>query len=233
MTFEQFFKTATGYAPYDYQCRLAGGESGQPCASQLINVPTGLGKTAAVVLVWLWNRLGPSPNSQPSAHQNARAQRFPQHQAITARILEGCFSKIARHERFEFLWRTLRAGAHAAALEWNKLPHRANGTGFSFRRIARRPPAGPRHHRIASGRRPPDLGSELAPGNEGGRRTGCLVRHWITAGVVSGFPFVGNRFDRTPPKRCFVLKIGPVGPRQESFVAHRISIWGGKRMNVK
>ncbi len=65
MTFEQFFKTATRHAPYDYQRRLAGGESRAPCISQLIPVPTGLGKTAAVVLAWLWNRLAPSLNPQP------------------------------------------------------------------------------------------------------------------------------------------------------------------------
>ncbi|MBI4026459.1 MAG: Fic family protein [Verrucomicrobia bacterium] len=47
MTFEQFFQAATGQAPYDYQRRLAGGDTGRPCASQLINIPTGLGKTAA------------------------------------------------------------------------------------------------------------------------------------------------------------------------------------------
>lgn len=29
---------------------------GAPCESKLINIPTGLGKTAAVVLAWLWNR---------------------------------------------------------------------------------------------------------------------------------------------------------------------------------
>ena len=50
MTFEQFFEAATRHAPYDYQRRLAGGDAGRPCESQLINVPTGLGKTAAVVL---------------------------------------------------------------------------------------------------------------------------------------------------------------------------------------
>jgi CRISPR-associated endonuclease/helicase Cas3 len=66
MTFEQFFEAATRHAPYDYQQRLAGGSAGRPCESQLINVPTGLGKTAAVVLAWLWNRLAPSINSQPS-----------------------------------------------------------------------------------------------------------------------------------------------------------------------
>jgi len=66
MTFEQFFEAATGHAPYDYQRRLAGGDAGRPCESQPINVPTGLGKTAAVVLAWLWNRAVPSLNSQPS-----------------------------------------------------------------------------------------------------------------------------------------------------------------------
>ena len=68
MTFDQFFKAARGdhQAPYAYQCRLAGGEAADPeggfthgtdCRSQLINIPTGLGKTAAVVLAWLWNRV--------------------------------------------------------------------------------------------------------------------------------------------------------------------------------
>jgi ERCC4-related helicase len=41
MTFEHFFKTATGAACYDYQSRLAQ----SPCRSQLISIPTGLGKT--------------------------------------------------------------------------------------------------------------------------------------------------------------------------------------------
>src|ERR1035438_394588 len=65
MTFEEFFEVATRHAPYDYQRRLAG-DGGWPCESKLINVTTGLGKTAAVVLAWLWNRLAPTLNSQPS-----------------------------------------------------------------------------------------------------------------------------------------------------------------------
>ena len=56
--FDRFFNGAfngtTGHEPFDYQRRLAGGDSGTACRSQLINVPTGLGKTAAVVLAWLW-----------------------------------------------------------------------------------------------------------------------------------------------------------------------------------
>jgi CRISPR-associated endonuclease/helicase Cas3 len=69
LDFGQVFKAASGLSsPYGYQCRLACGEpadpndtkslrSGADCQSRLINVPTGLGKTAAVVLAWLWNRV--------------------------------------------------------------------------------------------------------------------------------------------------------------------------------
>lgn len=57
LPFDTFFQSATGNTPYDYQSRLAGSDSGTACRSQLINIPTGLGKTAAVVLAWLWNRV--------------------------------------------------------------------------------------------------------------------------------------------------------------------------------
>ena len=68
MSFAEFFRTATGNQPYAYQCRLACGDNADPsrpatlsagtdCASRLISIPTGLGKTAGVVLAWLWNRV--------------------------------------------------------------------------------------------------------------------------------------------------------------------------------
>ncbi len=70
MTYEQFFRQCLGteHRPYGYQYRLACGpqtdparpdtlQAGAACQSQLINIPTGLGKTAAVVLAWLWNRI--------------------------------------------------------------------------------------------------------------------------------------------------------------------------------
>src|SRR5579859_4073360 len=67
-SFDEIFNAATGFPPFDYQCRLACGgaaslqdrqslQKGTDCHSQLINIPTGLGKTAAVVLAWLWNRV--------------------------------------------------------------------------------------------------------------------------------------------------------------------------------
>jgi len=77
--FDAFFQAATGNKPYGYQCRLACGTppprangdldhpdeatiqwlaspSPEGCCSRLIDIPTGLGKTAAVILAWLWNR---------------------------------------------------------------------------------------------------------------------------------------------------------------------------------
>ncbi len=67
--YDQFFTAATHHEkPFVYQCRLACGDdanldspqtlaTGRKCESLLINVPTGLGKTLAVVLAWLWNRV--------------------------------------------------------------------------------------------------------------------------------------------------------------------------------
>lgn len=51
MDFEQFFEIATGHGPYGYQSRLA--KSDWP---ELLDIPTGLGKTAAVIMAWLWKR---------------------------------------------------------------------------------------------------------------------------------------------------------------------------------
>lgn len=68
MNFPEFFKSATGYAPYDYQVRIACGKTadstkseylvtGTECVSRIISIPTGLGNTAAVTIAWLWNRI--------------------------------------------------------------------------------------------------------------------------------------------------------------------------------
>ncbi|MGH7738339.1 MAG: type I-G CRISPR-associated helicase/endonuclease Cas3g [Candidatus Tyrphobacter sp.] len=49
-TYKQFFQWATGKPPYPYQERLALG------APTVLHVPTGLGKTEATVLSWLYRR---------------------------------------------------------------------------------------------------------------------------------------------------------------------------------
>jgi len=57
MSFDDFFHAATGNRPFDYQRRVASEGTETNCHSQLIHIPTGLGKTAAVVLAWLFNRV--------------------------------------------------------------------------------------------------------------------------------------------------------------------------------
>ena len=52
MNYTEFFKEITAHDPYPYQVEL--GEEAWP---DLLDVPTGLGKTAAVVAAWLWKRL--------------------------------------------------------------------------------------------------------------------------------------------------------------------------------
>lgn len=75
MDYSRVFKAATrtesdpkGLEPMDWQCRLACGphaspnypetlRSGLDCQSRLIDIPTGCGKTAGVILAWIWNRV--------------------------------------------------------------------------------------------------------------------------------------------------------------------------------
>ncbi len=51
--YREFFVRATGFEPYPYQVRLACGTAWP----ELISAPTGAGKTAAVVLAWLWRHV--------------------------------------------------------------------------------------------------------------------------------------------------------------------------------
>jgi CRISPR-associated endonuclease/helicase Cas3 len=50
--FDEWFKRATGNDPFPYQRRFA--EQGE--IPNLVDVPTGLGKTAMAILGWLWRR---------------------------------------------------------------------------------------------------------------------------------------------------------------------------------
>ena len=52
MRFEEMFEKAAGFPPYPYQTRMATSNE----MPSLVSVPTGLGKTAATVLSWLWRR---------------------------------------------------------------------------------------------------------------------------------------------------------------------------------
>jgi CRISPR-associated endonuclease/helicase Cas3 len=59
-TYNEFFRKATGFDPYPYQSRMAEGPW-----PDLLRVPTGLGKTAAVTLSWLYRRVVRNEQDMP------------------------------------------------------------------------------------------------------------------------------------------------------------------------
>jgi hypothetical protein len=95
-----FFKAATGSLPDDYQCRLAVGDAdsrtaGTDCESRLINIPTGLGKTAVVALAWLWNRV-----IHPSLNSPREQGRCPSNAGLTSNAqLPTSFSRPDHHRQ--------------------------------------------------------------------------------------------------------------------------------------
>lgn len=58
MDFAVFFKSVTGNDPFPYQRRL-----GEDVWPELLEIPTGLGKTAAVIVAWLYKRLHGDPET--------------------------------------------------------------------------------------------------------------------------------------------------------------------------
>ena len=63
MQFDEFFKAATGTAPYAYQCSFGTA----PVFPDLLEAPTGSGKTATAVLGWLWRRRHGTPEQRAEA----------------------------------------------------------------------------------------------------------------------------------------------------------------------
>jgi CRISPR-associated endonuclease/helicase Cas3 len=60
--FAQWFARVTGNAPYDWQLTLA---EDWTCRDRMIRIPTGFGKTAGVVLAWLYHRVIRADESWP------------------------------------------------------------------------------------------------------------------------------------------------------------------------
>ncbi|MEP0848060.1 MAG: CRISPR-associated helicase/endonuclease Cas3 [Phycisphaerae bacterium] len=59
--FKSFFERATVTQPFPFQCTFAEADKLPP----LVNIPTGLGKTAMVVVGWLWRRFGAGDDVRP------------------------------------------------------------------------------------------------------------------------------------------------------------------------
>ena len=72
LDFGNFFTRATGYRPYPYQQSLAAG----PTLPPLVDIPTGLGKTSAITLAWLWRRfIGEGVRNKPPEQVRAETPR--------------------------------------------------------------------------------------------------------------------------------------------------------------
>lgn len=149
MSFDSVFRAAFGKAgdanfqPYAYQCRLACGEPPEAanadldnpdeatrdwlsrpdpggCRSRLIDIPTGLGKTAAVVLAWLWNRtIVPSLNSQQTAHGSLpdEGESTLNHSKWPRRLVYMARSRLLRPRDIAFQFRHVIWPADAALTE--------------------------------------------------------------------------------------------------------------------
>ncbi len=52
LTYSDFFKKATGFEPFPWQIQMASSDT----IPEIVTVPTGMGKTAGVVVSWLWRR---------------------------------------------------------------------------------------------------------------------------------------------------------------------------------
>lgn len=68
-SFQDFFRRATGHDPYAYQTSLATSKTLPP----LLDIPTGLGKTAGVIVAWLWRRFV-GEGSKGKSPEELRAQ---------------------------------------------------------------------------------------------------------------------------------------------------------------
>ena len=84
-TFAEFFRLATGFDPYPYQVRV-----GQE-APDFLRIETGLGKTEALVLGWLWRRL--RGEVEPRRLIYTLPMRSLVEQTVTR--IEGCLERLA------------------------------------------------------------------------------------------------------------------------------------------
>lgn len=87
MTFETFFKNATGFAPFPYQRALADSD----LTRLALAAPTGAGKTAAAVMAWLWQRKN-DPEKTPRRLLLCEPQRTLVEQVYST--IEGWLNKL-------------------------------------------------------------------------------------------------------------------------------------------
>ncbi|MFJ4678011.1 CRISPR-associated endonuclease Cas3'' [Kitasatospora sp. NPDC088783] len=112
--FEEFFRTATGHRPYDYQRTLAA--DGLP---RTVRVPSGGGKTAGAVLAWLYRRTASAPGTTARRLVYALPQGSLPH--WTHRRIDGWLHRLGLADAVGL---HLLAGPEAQNGAWRRHPER-------------------------------------------------------------------------------------------------------------
>ena len=85
INFNDFFKSATNFEPYDFQRKFA-------CETELpdiINIPTGLGKTECVIIGWLWRK-----TSEKTSQSNPNTPRRLIYSLPMRTLVEQIYDKV-------------------------------------------------------------------------------------------------------------------------------------------
>lgn len=112
-SYENFFQTAFGqYSPFDYQKRLA-----EEMLPELVNVPTGAGKTAAILGAWLWRRM-----NNPESVGRRLIYCLPMRTLVeqTRKVTETAIKNLGLEDRFSV--HTLYGGD--VSDDWDVFPER-------------------------------------------------------------------------------------------------------------
>lgn len=116
--YEDFFRVAFGFGPFEYQRRLAT----EPSLPSLVNVPTGAGKTAAVLGAWLWRRI-----KEPSTVGRRLVYCLPMRTLVeqTWRVAKSAINELAEKElitKDRFTVHVLMGGYVTDQDEWDMHP---------------------------------------------------------------------------------------------------------------
>ena len=83
--FGNFFKNATNFEPYDFQKKFANDDA----LPDIINIPTGLGKTECIILGWLWKRY-----NEDKLHSNCYTPRRLIYSLPMRTLVEQVYDKV-------------------------------------------------------------------------------------------------------------------------------------------
>ena len=102
LSFDEMFRTATGNDPYPYQRSLA--YDGLP---DLVEIPTGLGKTLATVTAWLYRRRFHDHASVRSATARRLVFVLPMRVLVeqTEDVVRGVLEKLGLTEKVHLHWK--------------------------------------------------------------------------------------------------------------------------------